>query len=106
MQFHTYDPRKLVLHPYGMLEPEPSCPVIVPEEIQLMLVPGLAFDRYGWRLGYGSGFYDRFLTNFEGVSAGITYQDLLFDHIPHKEYDIPMKYLVTENGIKAISAMS
>jgi 5-formyltetrahydrofolate cyclo-ligase len=103
MRFHTYDPGKLILHPYGMLEPDQDCPVIAPDEIQLVLVPGLAFDRDGWRLGYGGGFYDRFLMDFKGVSAGITTQQLLFTHVPHAGHDISMQYLITENGIRAIS---
>jgi len=100
MVFHTYNPAHLVRHAYGMLEPGPDCPVIPSQEIQLVLVPGLAFDGSGWRLGYGGGFYDRFLSNFQGVTAGITYQALILDYIPHAGHDIPMQYLVTETGIK------
>ena len=99
MLFHTYDHLKLLMHTYGMLEPDPCCPLISPQEIQLVLVPGLAFDRDGCRLGYGGGFYDRFLIGLEGVSAGITYNSLILPHIPHLSHDIPMKALVTENGI-------
>jgi 5-formyltetrahydrofolate cyclo-ligase len=99
MAFHLYEPSKLIRHPYGMLEPDPSCPVISTEEVQLALVPGLAFDRKGWRLGYGGGFYDRFLSGYSNCHAGITYQMLLVENIPHAQHDIPMQYLITENGI-------
>ena len=102
MRFHTYDPAKLVQHSFGMLEPDPGCPVIIPDEIQLALVPGLAFDGNGWRLGYGGGFYDRFLVNFTGVTAGITYQALCTEAIPHAGHDIPVQYVITENGVKGV----
>ena len=102
MRFHIYDPAKLVYHSFGMLEPDPSCSVIAPDEIHLALVPGLAFDGNGWRLGYGGGFYDRFLMNFKGATAGITYQALYLTAIPHAEHDIPMQYVITETGVKAV----
>jgi 5-formyltetrahydrofolate cyclo-ligase len=98
MVFHRYDPDKLILHKFGMLEPAPDCPVISPEEIDLALVPGLAFDRQGWRLGYGGGFYDRFLSLYSGSFAGITYQALLWDEVPHAAYDIQMPVVITETG--------
>lgn len=99
MLFHEYNPQKINLHSLGMLEPDPACPLISPQDIQLVLVPGLAFDRYGWRLGYGGGFYDRFLKDFIGVSAGVVYQVLILPHIPHLDHDIPVQTVVSENGI-------
>ena len=104
MVFQAYDPSRLVLHAYGMLEPALSCPVIPPETIQLALVPGLAFDLDGWRLGYGGGFYDRFLCNFQGSYAGITYQALLKENVPHDAHDIAMQFVITEAGITETSA--
>jgi len=104
MTFHAYDPSTLLLHPLGMLEPDPESPVTVPDDIDCVLVPGLAFDRSGWRLGYGGGFYDRFLTGFKGASAGITYDRLLFDNVPHDSHDIPVQYVVTESGIYTTSS--
>jgi 5-formyltetrahydrofolate cyclo-ligase len=96
MVFHLYDPSRLILHPFGMAEPAPDLPVIIPEEIQLALVPGLAFDRHGWRLGYGGGYFDRFLKGFKGVSAGVVFHALLLDEVPHTRMDIPMDWILTE----------
>jgi 5-formyltetrahydrofolate cyclo-ligase len=62
-------------------------------------VPGLAYDRCGWRLGYGGGYYDRFLKNFTGASVGITYQSLLLGSIPHHAHDISMQWIVTEQEL-------
>ena len=99
MVFHAYDPTRLVRHPYGMLEPASDCPTVAPDAIQLALVPGLAYDSQGWRLGYGGGFYDRFLSSFSSAFAGVTYQALLLNHIPHAGHDIPMQFVITETGM-------
>jgi 5-formyltetrahydrofolate cyclo-ligase len=99
MVFHPYDPDRLIRHPYGMLEPSPDLPVITADEIGLALVPGLAFDRQGWRLGYGGGFFDRFLSAYNGISSGVTYAALLLDHLPHRSHDVTVQYVATEDGI-------
>jgi len=101
MVFHPYDARRLVRHPFGMAEPAPDSPVIAPEEIQLALVPGLAFDRLGWRLGYGGGYFDRFLKEFKDVSAGVVLHALLLDEVPHTALDVPMQWIITEREIFA-----
>jgi len=97
--FHPYDPTQLVRHRFGMDEPAASLPQIPPAEIQLALVPGLAYDCHGWRLGYGGGYYDRFLAAFPGISLGISFDTLLLDSLPRGEYDLPMHWLVTEKGL-------
>jgi 5-formyltetrahydrofolate cyclo-ligase len=99
MAFHPYDPARLIIHKFGMAEPAPDLPEIHPAEVELALVPGLAYDRAGWRLGYGGGYYDRFLEKFNGITLGATFQALLLDSLPHQKHDIPMQWIVTENGI-------
>lgn len=99
MVFHRYEPNRLIFHPFGMAEPAPDLPTIQPEEIELTLSPGLAFDRHGFRLGYGGGYFDRFLENLKGVSVGITYHALLLDTIPHAAHDISMHWVVTEREL-------
>jgi 5-formyltetrahydrofolate cyclo-ligase len=99
MVFHPYDPDTLILHPFGMAEPSPDSPQVKPVEIQLVLTPGLAFDRSGWRLGYGGGYFDRFLKDFHGESVGIVFRALLLDAVPHGRYDIPLHWLATESGL-------
>jgi 5-formyltetrahydrofolate cyclo-ligase len=100
MVFQEYDPGKLVLHRFGMWEPARECPLIPPEEIQLILVPGMAFNLQGWRLGYGGGYYDRFLSKNYGSFVGVTFAALCGDEIPHEAHDIPMQFLVTENSLE------
>ncbi|HEY3311629.1 MAG TPA: 5-formyltetrahydrofolate cyclo-ligase [Anaerolineales bacterium] len=99
MSFHAYDPLQLVKHVFGMQEPAAHLPLIAPGEIELALIPGLAYDRQGWRLGYGGGYFDRFLAGFKGASLGVTYQALLLEALPRGEYDLPVGWLVTEQGI-------
>lgn len=99
MDFHPYDPARLVIHKFGMAEPAADLPIVPAEEIELVLVPGLAYDRQGWRLGYGGGYYDRFLARFNGNSVGVTYQLLLLESLPHSGYDVPVGWIVTEQGL-------
>jgi 5-formyltetrahydrofolate cyclo-ligase len=101
MVFHPYVADRLIRHSFGMDEPDSSLPVIAPGEIELTLAPGLAFDRRGWRLGYGGGYFDRFLKDYSGISAGITFDALLFDSLPHSPLDVAVQWLVTESGLCA-----
>lgn len=103
MVFHAYDPKYMVMHSFGMAEPAPHLPQVLPEEIQLVLAPGLAFDRSGWRLGYGGGYYDRFLRTYAGVSVGVGFQALQLDSLPHGAHDVSMHWLVTEAKLAKVS---
>lgn len=99
MVFHEFAPDRMVRHSFGMEEPSPDSPTIHPAEIELALVPGVAFDRLGFRLGYGGGYFDRFLENFQGVSVGIVFHALLLVAVPRAAHDIAMKWVVTEGGL-------
>jgi 5-formyltetrahydrofolate cyclo-ligase len=105
MVFHAYDAGRLVRHPFGMAEPTADSPTVPREALQLVLVPGLAFDRRGWRLGYGGGYFDRFLKDFSGVSVGIIFRALLLDGIPYDSFDVPVQYVVTEMGLLVSQAL-
>ena len=89
----------LVPHPWGMLEPGTDCPPVTPEEIDLVLVPGLAFDRSGGRLGQGGGFYDRWLAGFSGVAAGLCRDLVLLDRVLREAHDRSVDLVVTETGL-------
>lgn len=101
MDFHLYDLARLVVHPFGMLEPAADLPIVPAADIALLLVPGLAYDRRGWRLGYGGGYYDRFLAGFGGISVGVTFHALLLEALPHEPHDAPVGWVVTERGLFA-----
>ena len=64
----------------------------------LCIVPALSFDENGYRLGYGGGYYDRFLREYDGISVGICYDDFLGE-VPREEHDLPVDILVTETKI-------
>ena len=89
----------LVKGKFGLLEPSKSCETVSPDKDTLCIVPSLALSRNGARLGYGKGFYDRFLCNFEGVCAGFTYSELLFDSIPSEMHDSALNMIITESEV-------
>ena len=95
---------RLIRHPYGMLEPDPACPALSPGEIQLALVPGLAFDRSGGRLGRGGGYYDRWLTGFSGLTAALCRDAQLVDAVPRLPHDLGVDLVLTETGLYGPSA--
>jgi 5-formyltetrahydrofolate cyclo-ligase len=71
-----------------------------PQDIQATIIPLIGFDRQGNRLGYGAGYYDRFLEQYPGiVKIGVGYACQQVDAIPHDQYDIRLDYIVTEEGI-------
>lgn len=83
---------------YGIRTAAKNAPVIAPQQIDLVLVPGVGFDLSGGRIGMGAGYYDRFLsvcTN--AVKTGITYGILLRDEIICDEHDVKMDYVITES---------
>lgn len=83
---------------WGLLEPAADHPCWLEDlaRIELVVVPGLAFDRRGNRLGLGGGYYDRFLTRVSAPKAGLIYSELLLDALPAEAHDIPMDLVVTE----------
>ena len=96
MQVHRYYPdRPLIPHPFGIPEPEANAPVLTPEDIDLVLVPALCYDRRGFRLGMGGGYYDRWLARYHGMTVGLCRQELLFDRLPVLPHDRPVDLVIT-----------
>lgn len=89
--------RSLILRRNRIREPLPECPAVPPQEIDLILIPGLAFDRTGRRLGRGGGFYDRFLADpaLRAVRCGVLFECQLLPEIPAEPHDIHVDYLCT-----------
>lgn len=90
---------ELVRHRYGMLEPNATCPIFPTEQLQLIVVPGIAFDCKGYRLGYGKGFYDRFLMKCpHAIAIGLAYQIQLVEDTFPQAWDMPVQHIFTETG--------
>lgn len=91
----------LVPRTFGVLEPLPEqCQKWTGAPNSICLVPGLAFDRHGFRLGYGKGYYDRFLSGYTGLKIGVVYEGCLCQRLPHGYYDLPVDLLITEKRRK------
>ncbi len=71
----------------GIREPSPKCPGMDLKRLDLILVPGVAFDRCGRRLGRGKGYYDRILSAVEGFKCGVCFDQQLVDQVPVEPHD-------------------
>ena len=90
---------------YGIREPREDAPVYDPKietGSAVCYVPGLAFDVYGYRLGYGKGYYDKFMHTFNGCTIGVVYSDFILPTLPKGRFDKHCDVMLTEKGIKAI----
>jgi len=93
----------LVPSSFGVMEPKLSGLISCkPSDVMAALVPGIAFDRDGYRLGWGLGFYDRFLPSLSCPAIGYCYEAQIAEKLPREKFDIPVKAIATENGAKAI----
>ena len=92
----------LIESEYGILEPSVEEPHIDPNEIDLIVVPGVAFDRNGGRMGYGAGFYDRYFKKISKdnvkkvIKLALAYDFQILEKIPMNEQDVPVNYIITE----------
>ena len=89
------------LKPAALRIPAPTsvAPVIAPEELDLVVVPALTYDRAGYRLGHGAGYYDRFLRCTLAYRVGLAREMLIRDELPRQSHDVAVKCVVSENGI-------
>jgi 5-formyltetrahydrofolate cyclo-ligase len=93
------EPSRDVLPGYrGIPEPQSHCALIAADAIDWVLVPGVAFDTAGHRLGYGGGYYDRLLPQLRSDAARIAggYEMQLVDRVPAAPHDVPVQALATE----------
>ncbi len=92
-------------HRWGFRQPVADAEVIPIAQVGVVLVPGLAFDRHGGRLGHGAGYYDRFLARLEPTAwrIGVVPEALVVDRLPAEPHDIAMTHLATEAGVAAVT---
>lgn len=85
---------------FGIPEPRPELPAVDVRSLDLALVPGVAFDVYGRRIGRGGGFYDRLLAGFAGIRCGVCFTEQLVSGLPALPHDVRMSYLATPAGVR------
>ncbi len=92
---------------YGLHEPKETCPILDPEKdgrSKICVIPAVVYDREGYRLGYGKGYYDRYLSGFAGMKVGFAYEELILDRIPRGRYDLAVDLLISEKGVHNLHA--
>lgn len=82
---------------YGIMEPKQNCPI--EDRFDVILVPAVAMTRTGQRLGYGKGFYDRFLANTDATTIALAYSKSILKNIPSSDEDIKIQWVVTEDDV-------
>ena len=97
MDFVVYNPQQLVKTSFGLLEPQGDLEVVDASQIDLIHVPGLAFTTDGYRIGYGGGYYDRYLEHFSGRTLSTVYPCQIQDFIP-ENHDIPVQEVLIDEG--------
>ncbi|HEV2319040.1 MAG TPA: 5-formyltetrahydrofolate cyclo-ligase [Verrucomicrobiae bacterium] len=104
-----FDPENEIYHPrqvtdlhveilsgkFGIREPVDTCMAVPPNDLDLVLVPGVAFGLDGHRLGRGKGYYDRLLRNFAGRKIGVAFDEQIVDAVPSEENDVRMDLILT-----------
>lgn len=97
MEFVVYDPQQLVKTSFGLLEPQGDLEVVEPSQIGLIHVPGLAFTTEGYRIGYGGGYYDRYLEHFAGHTMSTIYPCQV-QEFNSENHDIPVQEVLIYEG--------
>nr|WP_263325724.1 5-formyltetrahydrofolate cyclo-ligase [Neobacillus sp. Marseille-Q6967] len=85
---------------YGLYEPKlDKTTEIHIAEIDLLIVPGLAYTKEGYRLGFGGGYYDRFLSHFQGQTLSLAFGSQIVEKLPTEDYDIPVSKIITNTEV-------
>jgi 5-formyltetrahydrofolate cyclo-ligase len=105
LTLHLLRGAALERHPFGPRQPRADTPTVDPATVELALLPGLCFDVEGTRLGYGRGYFDRFLERLPAAvpRVGVTYDALVVAGLPREAHDRPVTHLATESGVRAVA---
>lgn len=94
----------LVPGKFGILEPDGKLPIfehssVIKKESCICLIPALIFDREGYRVGYGKGYYDRFLAEFKGTKIGVAHNDFVINRVPRGKFDRKADMIITDKEV-------
>lgn len=82
---------------FGLREPDPTRTIPCEKStMDLILVPGLIFDKKGYRIGFGGGYYDRFLTDYNGTTVSLAFYEQVKEELEHETFDIPVSKIMTD----------
>lgn len=81
----------------GIPAPPESAPLVEPGTLDLIIVPAITYDKHGYRLGYGGGYYDRYLSRTSAFTLGLARERLVKDELPREPHDIAVRCLMTES---------
>ena len=85
---------------FGVMEPREKCKIQSEfSQNTVCIVPAIAYDKQGYRIGYGKGYYDRFLRHFKGTKIGVAFSQLVLDFVPRGKYDNCVDIVITERGV-------
>ena len=97
---HLYALEELVPSRFGILEPAPeTCRIVSPPQDAVVIVPGIVFTPTGHRVGYGGGYYDRFLATHPGPSIALAFEVQIIDSLNIEPHDTPVDFLITESQV-------
>ncbi len=92
---------------YNIMEPKADLPAFDREQAEtanvVCIVPAVVFDKKGYRIGYGGGYYDRYLSGFRGTKVGMAYRDFIVNSVPHGRFDLTVDVMMSERGLYAKS---
>ena len=95
--FREWDPAVALSEgKFQLFEPPSTAPLLIPD---VLLVPLLAFDRQGHRLGYGQGYYDQYLSHHKVLTIGVGFKEQEIEEVPHQDHDVSLDYILTEAGV-------
>ena len=85
---------------YSIAEPTEDMESVTDYSRSICIIPGVVFDDYGFRVGYGKGYYDRFLSAYDGTKFGLAYSECILGEVPRGRFDRHVDILISEKGVK------
>jgi 5-formyltetrahydrofolate cyclo-ligase len=85
---------------YSIAEPTEDMESVTDLSRSICIIPGIVFDKDGYRVGYGKGYYDRFLAAYDGTKFGLAYSECILDSVPRRRFDRHVDILISEKGVK------